>query len=295
MGDTENRLDIPLNVREQHADDQDVVEIFHENTKYQRSTLLPHSERISLFQGHPTFVNRSVRGYKTYPFASVIPLFEPAPVDSEPFRMFRDRRSVRSFSDTEVELPVVGEILHQAIRCNCTRVSTTGARVHFRPYPSGGGLFPIEFYLLLLRTKGVRPCIAHYDPRRHCLEVIDGEFDVERVHDSLIQRDVAKGASAAVAMTALCQRSTTKYGSRGYRFALLEAGHAGQNLCLVAGANGLGSLVLGGFFDDEIEKLLQVDGVVETVVSVVLMGYEKQSESGGGTGGLPGIVDDEEH
>ena len=39
-------------------------------------------------------------------------------------------------------------------------------------------------------------------------------------------------------MTSVPQRATAKYGARGYRMALLEAGHASQNLCLAA--QGLG-------------------------------------------------------
>jgi len=54
-------------------------------------------------------------------------------------------------------------------------------------------------------------------------------------------------------------RSLTKYGDRGYRYALIEAGHTMQNLNLAAAACGLGSVDLGGFYDDELAVLAGLD------------------------------------
>jgi SagB-type dehydrogenase family enzyme len=49
-----------------------------------------------------------------------------------------------------------------------------------------------------------------------------------------------------------------KYGQRGYRHVLLDAGHVGQNLYLVATALGLGPTAIGGFFDRELGALLEL-------------------------------------
>jgi SagB-type dehydrogenase family enzyme len=55
------------------------------------------------------------------------------------------------------------------------------------------------------------------------------------------------------------ERSLWKYTDRGYRYVLFEAGHVAQNVNLVAESLGLGSLNLGGFFDDRIAALLGID------------------------------------
>lgn len=62
-----------------------------------------------------------------------------------------------------------------------------------------------------------------------------------------------------VVLSAVLARSLPKYGDRGYRYLLLEAGHVGQNLDLVASALGLGAVNLGGFYDDELARLLCLD------------------------------------
>lgn len=51
-----------------------------------------------------------------------------------------------------------------------------------------------------------------------------------------------------------------KYGRRGSRYALLEAGHAAQNICLMATALGLGCVVVGAFRDSLIKELLDLRG-----------------------------------
>ena len=55
------------------------------------------------------------------------------------------------------------------------------------------------------------------------------------------------------------ERSLWKYADRGYRYVLFEAGHVAQNVNLVVESLGLGSLNLGGFLDDRIAALLELD------------------------------------
>jgi nitroreductase len=47
-----------------------------------------------------------------------------------------------------------------------------------------------------------------------------------------------------------------KYGARGLRFLLLEAGHLMQNLCLLSRSLGLVTVPLGGFFEAPLARLL---------------------------------------
>jgi len=52
----------------------------------------------------------------------------------------------------------------------------------------------------------------------------------------------------------------------------MEAGHISQNLYLQAASLGLGSVVIGAFIDDDMHKLLQIDGRKEIVVSIQAVG-----------------------
>ncbi len=59
---------------------------------------------------------------------------------------------------------------------------------------------------------------------------------------------VLDGAAALLVVSAVFWRSRFKYGLRGYRFALLEAGHAVQNAVLAATAPRFGSPIPGRYF-----------------------------------------------
>jgi SagB-type dehydrogenase family enzyme len=96
---------------------------------------------------------------------------------------------------------------------------------------------------------------------------------------------VACDAGVVLLIAADVQRLLRKYGDRGYRYILFEAGHVAQNLNLVAGALGLGSCNLGGFFDQELGHLLQLDAESEIALYGVAIGVPES----GSTDQLRGI------
>ncbi|MEW6153362.1 MAG: nitroreductase family protein [Actinomycetota bacterium] len=55
-------------------------------------------------------------------------------------------------------------------------------------------------------------------------------------------------------------RVVAKYGAMGRRFALMEVGHAAQNLALRLAADGLGGCQAGGVVETEMLGLLGLDG-----------------------------------
>jgi SagB-type dehydrogenase family enzyme len=74
------------------------------------------------------------------------------------------------------------------------------------------------------------------------------------------------GAPVVLLITAVVDRSMHKYGDRGYRYILLEAGHSAQNMCLAAASMNLGALPLGGFFDGFAAELLEIDQEHEVIL-----------------------------
>ena len=73
-------------------------------------------------------------------------------------------------------------------------------------------------------------------------------------------------------MTAMFDRNTIKYGVRGYRHIMQEAGHLGQNFYLAGSLLDLSTCAVGGYADDRLNLLLGVDGIKETVVYIFAAG-----------------------
>jgi SagB-type dehydrogenase family enzyme len=93
-----------------------------------------------------------------------------------------------------------------------------------------------------------------------------------KISESLLDKNIAYEASLIIFITAIFERSTLKYSDRGYRFVLLEAGHIAQNINLVINGMGLGCINLGGFFDRQVDELLELDGINHSTIYMIAIG-----------------------
>jgi SagB-type dehydrogenase family enzyme len=154
-----------------------------------------------------------------------------------------------------------------------TRINTDASFPRpFRVVPSGGALYPLELFFHTASLKGHPSGIYHYNASEHCLrQLLEGD-DTHRISLGMVQPELAQGASLIIFLTAIFERSTFKYGERGYRFILLEAGHVAQNLNLVANALGLGCVNIGGYFDREIDEYLDLDGITHSTIYMLAIG-----------------------
>jgi SagB-type dehydrogenase family enzyme len=84
------------------------------------------------------------------------------------------------------------------------------------------------------------------------------------------------GAAVAFVISAVLDRSRVKYGDRGYRYALIESGHVGQNMALLATELGLGCCSVGGFIDDDVNKLLDIQLQSEYALYMVVIGSPRR-------------------
>ena len=83
-----------------------------------------------------------------------------------------------------------------------------------------------------------------------------------------------RDANLVLAMSATFLRTQKKYGPRGYRYMLLEAGHVVQNLSLRAIELGLTTLCMGGFVDSLLNELIGLQPRKEGVIYTVAAGFD---------------------
>jgi SagB-type dehydrogenase family enzyme len=145
------------------------------------------------------------------------------------------------------------------------------SEVAARPVPSAGALYPLELYVVALDVEDVDAGVHHYNPYRHRLEAVR-RADRADVARALVEPALVDSAAALVVLTAMFWRSRFKYGLRGYRFALLEAGHVMQNAVLTAAAIGVEARPLGGYYDRLLDALVGADSLDEASVYALLLG-----------------------
>lgn len=148
----------------------------------------------------------------------------------------------------------------------------------FRTAPSAGGLYPIETYLCVRAVEGLEAGIYHFRPGDYDLEYLrKGDFSAVLTEASL-QQSVVHGAQATFIWSAVINRGSWKYRQRAYRYFYLDAGHIGQNLYLAGEALGLGVCAVGAFFDDDVNRILGIDGAGETIIYMATVGIRSPSE-----------------
>lgn len=182
------------------------------------------------------------------------------------------RSSGRGFIDSPLSLEQMSQLLKYS--CGTTRTRADGQAMR-RAQASGGARYPIEVYPLVLRGgEGLAPGLYHYNVKLHTLETLwDKAFTKEEAKEYFVY-EWTVDASVVFLMTAVFWRNQMKYGERGYRYILIEAGHIGQNMYLVSEALGLKCVALGGTRDEKVEELLDIDGVNESVVYALAIGRE---------------------
>jgi SagB-type dehydrogenase family enzyme len=142
----------------------------------------------------------------------------------------------------------------------------------FRMVPSGGALYPLEIYFYCINDHAIPRGIYHYNPLKNIIYLIKkGDYN-DLIKKGLVFTDILDESSLLIFITAIFERSTLKYRERGYRFIFIEAGHVGQNIALVSSSLGLGSKSIGGYYDKEIDALLDLDGISHSTIYMLAIG-----------------------
>lgn len=256
----------------------DISEVFHENTKlavvnpkFQRSVteFMTADEEIAL----ATSSQEDRRG---------LPLVE-LPEPAEPKLSLGDAVERRRTSRRFARDPIDAEELSTLLAYGCGPVGRTHVELNegnhcSRGYPSAGAKYPVNLYVVLLDPEGLDPGIYLYSAKHHGLRAIertDRASLLELVEPASPTWSAEGGldrVSALLVQTGVFWKTKMKYGPRGYRFVLLEAGHMAQNLQLVATALDRESLSLGGIDETKMDPLLGADGVEESTVYGFLVG-----------------------
>jgi SagB-type dehydrogenase family enzyme len=264
---------------EEHVDprpdgtDVRAFELYHENSKQWRFDL-EFGRRILLLNNNPQFHEVAARSFKGYPGAEFVELPAVAPSEGPPFELVAaERRSIRRFDGRPLSLNELARLLYfGAAITGALDASEHGVAQPVRAAPSGGALYPIEVYAAVIAVEGLDAGLYHYAVDRKGLELLRRGNPVEALCEATSDPAMMSRAAVVFVLAGVFARSHFKYGERGYRFALLEAGHICQNILLEATALRLGAVAVGGFIDQEINQLIDLDGVDEAAVYLIAAG-----------------------
>jgi SagB-type dehydrogenase family enzyme len=238
--------------------DLDIGHRYLQETRYSRDNL-----------GRPRQSFPRAEPYKDYPAATRTVKLDPragqAPADL--WECLTLRRSQRRYQDRPLTMAELTALVW------ATQGITLASRHYLlRTAPSAGALYPVETYLAVNRVEGLETGIWHLNVQSFELELLSAADSRRALVEAGLAQNFLGTASVVFVWTGILNRAMWKYRERAIRYVFLDAGHICQNLMLAATALGLGCCPVGAFLDDEVERLLGVDGQEEVALYLASVG-----------------------
>ncbi len=203
--------------------------------------------------------------------------------DDPTFALVQERRrSIRRYGKVPLTARQLGEFLYRVGRVTKhwqseAQTPTGPVSMDFteRPYPAGGGLYELEFYVAVRACGDLEPGLYHYDPEQHRLARTAGPTGecASLLHDAAMSAGLESDAlQVLIILTARFDRMAWKYESIAYSLILKDVGVVYQTMYLAATAMNLAPCALGCGDSDLFARAAETDYFVETSVGEFLLG-----------------------
>jgi SagB-type dehydrogenase family enzyme len=224
-------------------------------------------DRLSMENRQKPAIAR-VEPFKHYPQADKISLPRTwALIEEHLTPLLQNRRSLRKYSSEPINLEHLAFMLWAS-----QGITGQAGKYLFRTAPSGGALYPVETYISVHSIEGLDAGLYHFDAEHFTLDRLTEQDLTEAVAQACLDQKFMAQAPVTFLWTGVFRRAMSKYGDRGMRYILLDAGHICQNLLLAAEAVGCGGCPVGAFYDNELNQLLQIDGEEESILYAASLG-----------------------
>ena len=208
--------------------------------------------------------------FKQYPDAEKIKLPADWELHMSLHETLQYRRSYRRFAEEPLYLQELAMLLWAG-----QGISGRAGNFFFRTAPSAGALYPVETYISVHNIESLSPGLYHFQPADFSLEKMSDGFAGNKVAAAALGQKFLQDAGVIFIWSAILRRNFSKYGHRGLRYVMMDAGHICQNLLLAAEALKLGACPVAAFYDDELNSLLELDGEEESVIYLAAVGRKE--------------------
>jgi SagB-type dehydrogenase family enzyme len=192
-----------------------------------------------------------------------------------------DRRtSSREHAASPMALAALSEFLFRVARI--IRVFADGGHdLMSRPFPSGGSIYEIEFYVAVGACRGLEPGLYEYRGAEHALRRLPRAGDGTRrlLADAARAMGRPETPQVLIVLTSRLPRFAWKYEAIAYRLTLLNAGVAIQTMYLVATDMGLAGCANGSGNSRLFAEITGLDPLEETSIAEFTLGARPEDGS----------------
>ncbi len=214
--------------------------------------------------------------YKSYPRFKQVALPNPESLKINLDEVIKSRRSRREFDNGSIDFKKLSSLILYSV--GITYVNKKDKNNKLRAYPSAGGRYPIEIYLIVNKINFLDKGLYHFNVKEKTLELLlNGNLSKKIA--KLANQDFIEESSVVFLLTGVLDRTRVKYEDRGLRYIYMECGHITQNLYLISEALNLSCCSIGGFVDDKINKLLDLQYSSEKILYLIAVGNKKNGHT----------------
>jgi SagB-type dehydrogenase family enzyme len=188
-------------------------------------------------------------------------------------QLFERRESVRQFSGEHLSIAELSRLAWAMYGRTKRSEAFPESSIGLGTVPSGGALYPLRLFVLAQQGSSDWTIYSGGPAGLH----VRNRISKQQVVHAFLEGSVLDDATAVYVLACDFQQTTQKYGNRGYRYALLEAGHAAQNAYLWCAEQNLGVVEIGGFLDEELANLLSLSYPRQAPLTTLVVGRRKQS------------------
>jgi SagB-type dehydrogenase family enzyme len=195
--------------------------------------------------------------------------------------IIRSRRSQRRYSGEAVSLQDLATVLWHSAgvtgklhleNAPDSVVLGNTSHVDLRANMSGGGLYPVDLFIVALNVEQLPARAYRYLPKHHALKPAGSGAAPEVGRLAQFGEIQAEKASFLICYLYNFFENSRKYGEAGLAFAFIEAGVIAAHVHLLCTACGLGSCDVGSFSKRRLEQMFDADGISKHMIHMTVVG-----------------------
>lgn len=204
------------------------------------------------------------------PITNLCKTFDHIVIDKSFKQILNERHSQRKFSNSPLSLDELSFLLFYT-----QGIKKVTPQYTFRTVPSGGIRHPFETYLAVNNVDNLTPGIYHYLPEQHALELLFEDSDqIEHISKAALKQTYVANCAVTFMWSVIPYRTVWRYHMSAYKTILLDAGHISENLYLLTTSIACGTVAIGKYDQEYLDRYLRLDGENEFIVLIAPVGKQ---------------------
>ena len=187
--------------------------------------------------------------------------------------LIEKRQSYRKYSPQTLSLEELSWLLWCTQGLRGLEGKPSQMLLRLRNVPSAGARHALDTYILVNNVESLSPGLYRFVPSQHSLIAVSLATSIgEDLKNACLKQSQITNGAVIFFWVAIIERMRWRYGERGYRYILLDAGHICQNLYLAAENIDCGVCAIAAFEDEALNDVLGLDGHSSFVIYLASLG-----------------------